>query len=227
MRRKKDEQTNVLLVKMKGNLNFRLSFFLFSRTWCKIKLPAMKYKVLFPFLKTLTSKKGFTLIELLVVIAIIGVLAGVVIIGVNPARRMAEARDAIRKSDLTLIQKALEVYFIKNGRYPTQWQDTWDNDMSGWDCGGSDNSDPFIPSLTSTYIAKVPHDPSWPTSTCSYRYYAYAPNSMGCTFSFYVLSADMEIPGDGTGDTVDNCYTQRWWDDAQPGGTQWYAVGGH
>ena len=54
------------------------------------------------------SKKGFTLIELLIVISILGILAGLVAVNFNQARR--RARDVARKSDLKQIQKAMELY---------------------------------------------------------------------------------------------------------------------
>ena len=48
-------------------------------------------------------KKGFTLIELLLVITIIIILALVVFVGLKPAQRLAEARDARRGSDVNQI----------------------------------------------------------------------------------------------------------------------------
>ncbi len=64
------------------------------------------------------NKQGFTLIELLVVIAIIGVLAGVVMVAINPATRMAEARDSGIKSDIGQIATAMEAYYTRNETYP-------------------------------------------------------------------------------------------------------------
>jgi len=64
------------------------------------------------------KNKGFTLIELLVVIALVGVLAGVVIVAINPATRLAEGRDAGRKSDIGQIATGMEAYFTRNQVYP-------------------------------------------------------------------------------------------------------------
>jgi prepilin-type N-terminal cleavage/methylation domain-containing protein len=59
---------------------------------------------------------GFTLIELLVVIAIIGILASMVIIGLNSTRKLA--RDSRRIADLRQMQSALELYFNSCSVYP-------------------------------------------------------------------------------------------------------------
>lgn len=59
------------------------------------------------------NKKGFTLVELLVVIAIVGVLAGVVMVAINPATRMAEARDAGKKNDVGQVATAMEAYYTR------------------------------------------------------------------------------------------------------------------
>lgn len=68
-------------------------------------------------LKRMNSRnKGFTLVELLVVIAIIGILAGVVLVSLNGARR--SARDTKRVSDMKSSQLALELYYSTNNKYP-------------------------------------------------------------------------------------------------------------
>ena len=63
------------------------------------------------------EKRGFTLIELLVVIAIIGLIASVVLVYLNQARR--KSRDARRVHDLNEIKLALSNFFDDNQRYPT------------------------------------------------------------------------------------------------------------
>jgi len=77
--------------------------------------------------KKLIDKKGFTLVELLIVMAIIGLLASIVLISLNIAKK--KANDAKRLSDLKQIQIALEMYNDENGSYPNQNCSSTD---SGW-----------------------------------------------------------------------------------------------
>jgi type IV pilus assembly protein PilA len=56
------------------------------------------------------NKKGFTLIELLVVIAIIAVLSVVVILSLNPAELLRQARDSNRISDMATIKSAISLF---------------------------------------------------------------------------------------------------------------------
>jgi len=77
------------------------------------------------------KKNAFTLIELLVVIAILGLLATVGL-GSFQSSQM-KSRDAQRKSDLSQIQKALEMYYNDNGGYPlTTELQTLLNSGSSW-----------------------------------------------------------------------------------------------
>ena len=60
------------------------------------------------------SGKGFTLIELLVVIGIIAILAGIVIIAINPARQFAQARNVQRESNAETILNAIGQNMVYN-----------------------------------------------------------------------------------------------------------------
>jgi prepilin-type N-terminal cleavage/methylation domain-containing protein len=53
------------------------------------------------------KQKGFTLVELLVVIAIVAILAGAVLIAINPAAMMQKARDSRRLGDMDTLVKAM------------------------------------------------------------------------------------------------------------------------
>lgn len=60
------------------------------------------------------KKPGFTLIEILLVIGIIAVLATVVIVALDPAKRFADARNARRLSDIESILSAVQQYIVDN-----------------------------------------------------------------------------------------------------------------
>ena len=55
------------------------------------------------------TERGFTLIEMLVVVAIVGLLAGMVVVGLGPAR--AKARDARRLTEVNSIRNWAEANY--------------------------------------------------------------------------------------------------------------------
>jgi prepilin-type N-terminal cleavage/methylation domain-containing protein len=56
------------------------------------------------------TKKGFTLIELLIVIGILAILVAAVVVVLNPAQLLAQARDGQRMSDLDSIRSAVNLF---------------------------------------------------------------------------------------------------------------------
>lgn len=65
-------------------------------------------------------KKGFTLIELLIVIVILSVLAVSVFVALDPAKRIKDAKDARRSTDIDSILTAVHEYIVDNkGSLPT------------------------------------------------------------------------------------------------------------
>lgn len=108
---------------------------------------------------------GFTLIELLVVIAIIGILASVVLASLNTAR--AKGRDAMRISQLKEMQKALEMYYLDSGTYPSSGG-AWHGTSAG--CYGGNGQTTLNPLVTSGYISRIPEDPQPITGGLCYLY---------------------------------------------------------
>lgn len=71
-------------------------------------------------MKQTQNQNGFTLIELLVVIVIIGILAAIIFVAIDPARRFGDARDARRRSEVVSILNAVLKYQVDNdGDLPT------------------------------------------------------------------------------------------------------------
>ena len=71
---------------------------------------------------TYKLSKGFTLVELLIVIAVIGVLAGILLVAVNPLEQFARGRDASRKTAVGQLGAAVQAFYTASGgtAYPTQ-----------------------------------------------------------------------------------------------------------
>lgn len=113
-------------------------------------------------------KKGFTLIELLVVLAIVSLLMSAVLASLSTAR--ARSRDLRRLQELRSMQKAMEIFYASNNRYP---------DVStaacGWDIGNTGNpADPFIQELeTSGLFSQTPRERSLFTTTAPCYGYTY------------------------------------------------------
>jgi general secretion pathway protein G len=118
-----------------------------------------------------SAVKGFTLIELLVVIGILGILAAALLATINPVAQLQKSNDARRKSDLESMQRALELYYNDNGKYPASSGTTMyiNNAVVPWG------------SSWTPYMATLPKDP---VSTQTYVYYSPAA-SAGQTYYLY------------------------------------------
>lgn len=118
-------------------------------------------------------QRGFTLIELLVVIAIIAALAGGLISLINPETQFKKSRDVKRKSDLSMVKKALYMYQVDYKSYPI------DSAVSFGDPFPADGS----------YMKLLPLDPQ----NSGKFVYLYRQKSGGKNFCLY---ANLEIADD-------------------------------
>lgn len=130
---------------------------------------------------SLQYKKGFTIVELLIVIVVISILATISIVAYNGVQE--RARDSQRRGDVQAIVKALELYYIDNGRYPPGSGSTTIN--TGWSTT-ADGSWANLASLLRPYLATLPRDPiSTPNANVQvpngYNYAYFAGNYCGTT----------------------------------------------
>lgn len=65
------------------------------------------------------------MIELLIVIAVLGTLMAVVVIALNPLQRLAQTRDAGRKSSVTQLGRNLDAYAVNNSSVYVAENATW------------------------------------------------------------------------------------------------------
>jgi len=59
----------------------------------------------------MSDQKSFTLIELLIVIGILAILVAAIVVTLNPAQLLAQARDSKRQQDLSALNQALNTIY--------------------------------------------------------------------------------------------------------------------
>lgn len=108
--------------------------------------------------KAFQKQGGFTLLEILLVVAAIGILAGIVIIAVNPGKQLGDTRNAQRRVDVNTILNAVYQYSLdNNGSLPTAITNT-DTEICV-DAGTCTGLIELSAELVPTYIVSIPVDP--------------------------------------------------------------------
>lgn len=173
-------------------------------------------------------RTGFTLVELLVVIAILSVLATAVIVILNPAELIKQARDSARISDLAAINSAIALFLsdVSSPGWSAVYRCTIATSCTCQFSGGSCTSNTsttvdgngwvvvnFNQISNGSPLSRIPLDP---VNNTTY-FYAYAHT----TSSTYELNANMEstkYSTNGNSDVESNS------EDGGNTGT-WYEVG--
>ena len=104
--------------------------------------------------------QGFTLLEILLVVAAIGILAGIVILAINPNKQLGETRNAQRQSDVTTILNAVYQYALDNdGSLPSSVTTTsTEICTTGGTCTGL--VDLSVLTASEEYLTEIPTDPT-------------------------------------------------------------------
>jgi prepilin-type N-terminal cleavage/methylation domain-containing protein len=106
------------------------------------------------------SRQGFTLLEILLVVAAIAILAGIVIVAINPGKQLGDTKNAQRKSDINTILNGVYQYAIdNNGTLPTGITTTQTEVcVTGGSCSGLADLSPLT--TDEEYLVAIPTDPT-------------------------------------------------------------------
>ncbi len=113
------------------------------------------------------KQQGFTLLEILLVVAAIAILAGIVIVAINPNKQLGDTRNTQRSSDVNALLNAVYQYSIdNNGNLPSGiagQAKVFGTAGSGITCTASSTAATaglnLSADLVPTYLVSIPSDP--------------------------------------------------------------------
>lgn len=110
------------------------------------------------------ARRGFTLLEILLVVAAIAILAGIVILAINPSKQLGDTRNAQRRADVNTILNGVYQYAIDNsGTLPSGITTaTTTICKTGGTCTGL--VDLSVLTTNEKYLVSIPFDPSSSTA---------------------------------------------------------------
>ena len=106
-------------------------------------------------MKSGQKQTGFTIVELLIVVVVIAILAAITIVSYNGIT--TNARDSQRKNDIATITKALEMYYVDNGRFPASSGSSTIN--TSWSTTADTSWQTLKNQLVPKYISALPVEP--------------------------------------------------------------------
>lgn len=114
-----------------------------------------------------TKQGGFTLLEVLLVVAIIAILAGIVIIAINPGKNLGDSRNAQRSADVATILNGVYQYSLdNNGTLPAGITTTATEICATGASSCTSLVDLAVVTTNGKYLVSIPKDPQC-SSTCA------------------------------------------------------------
>lgn len=112
------------------------------------------------------KQSGFTLLEVLLVVAIIAILAGIVIIAINPGKNLGDTRNSQRSADVNTVLNGVYQYSLdNNGSLPAGITTTSTEICATGAASCTSLVDLTALTTSGKYLVSLPKDPQCGTGT--------------------------------------------------------------